>query len=490
MQLRPYQAALVEKLRAAIRAGHRRILAQSPTGSGKGSVLATMVQTCTSRGRPCVVMTPRRELVEDLSARIGSLGVEHGVILAGDKRVRPESLCQVASVQTLARRTKPPADLVIVDEAHHSTAASHEKILAAYPDATIIGFTATPCRLSGKGLGTIFDSLVIGPQPAELVRDGYLVPVTGFAYDAPALAGVHKTGGDYNEAELGVVMGGTKLVGNIVEQWRAHAAGTRTVVFAVNVEHSKHLVEQFQAAGIPAEHVDAEADRSVRTEVFARFRSGETPVLCNVMLATEGFDLPEIGCVVLARPTMSLALALQMIGRGRRPVPCPCGLIPHWQQTTCECGLPVVKRALRLHDHAGVIMQHGLPDEPREWTLEHGASAGKKAALSVRTCSKCFALFDPAKNPACPRCGFVNVVKKKPIRQQEGVAVPLEQVAAKRPSRSAMFEAYRGFVALGREKNWKPIAAKMKFKARFGFWPSGKWDSIIGNDTGKAAANA
>ena len=191
MELRPYQAAHVEALRESIRRGHRRIIAVAPTGSGKGAVLATMAQTCVSRGRQCVVMTPRRELVEDLSDRIGSLGVEHGVILAGDKRVRPDLLCQVASVQTLARRKKPDADLVIVDECHHATSDSWARILAAYPDSTVIGFTATPCRLSGKGLGTAFDDLVMGPQPAELTDLGYLVPVTGFAFDSPDLRGVH-----------------------------------------------------------------------------------------------------------------------------------------------------------------------------------------------------------------------------------------------------------------------------------------------------------
>ena len=484
MQLRPYQAAHVEALRESIRRGHRRIIAVAPTGSGKGSVLATMAQTCVSRGRPCVVMTPRRELVEDLSVRISSLGVEHGVILAGDRRVRPDLLCQVASVQTLARRTKPPADLVIVDECHHATSESWAKILAAYPDASVIGFTATPCRLSGKGLGTVFDDLVMGPQPAELTDLGFLVPVTGFAFDAPDLRGVKKTAGDFNEGELGVVMGGTKLVGNIVEQWKQHSTGVRTIVFAVNVEHSKKLVAEFQAAGIPAEHVDGTADSATRSEIFARFRSGQTPVLCNVMLATEGFDLPEIGCVVLARPTMSLALALQMIGRGRRPLRCTCGLIPHWRSESCECGRPVEKRVLRLHDHAGVVMLHGLPDDARDWSLAHGAGASKKGSVSVRTCEKCFALYDPKKNDSCPRCGHANKVKKSSLKQIEGEAISLDEAAKRRVEpRGRMFDAYRELVEKGRAKGWKKNAAAMMFKARFGFFPWRSWTEALAAET-------
>jgi DNA repair protein RadD len=477
-ELRDYQQKLVQKLRDALRAGKKRIIAQSPTGSGKGSVLAAMVRTCTEKGRPCLVMTPRRELVEDLSGRIDSLGVEHGIILAGDRRKYPDRLCQVASVQTLARREKPIADLVIVDECHHATSESWSKILACYPDAAIIGFTATPCRMSGKGLGTMFDAIVEGPTPAELTRQGYLVPVTGFAYTTPDLSRVNKKAGDYNEAELGVVMGGSKIVGDIVEQYQRHAAGLRAIVFCVNVEHSERLAAEFRSKGIAAEHIDGTADKASRQAVFDRYRAGSTLVLCNVMLATEGFDLPEIACVILARPTMSLALAIQMIGRGRRPMRCECGRFPHWQKERCECGRTIAKRELRLHDHAGIVMAHGLPDEAREWTLERGVSSAKKGQ-SVRTCEECFALYDPTKNEACPRCGHVNKPKKVKIKEEKGVAVPLDQIAKRPPPRGRAFEAYKAFVEEGKRKGWKPMAAKMRFKARFRFFPSKSWDEAI-----------
>lgn len=467
--LRDYQARAIADLRAHVAAGTRRVLVVAPTGAGKGTLAAHLVAASNALGRTAVFVAHRAELVEDLSERVTRLGVPHGVMLPGHPR-RPDLPVQVASVQTLCRRAPPPADLLVLDEAHHASAASWATLVASYPQAVVVGLTATPCRLNGAPLGDVFGAMVVVSSPSELTEQGHLVPVTGWAFDSPDLRAVQTRAGDYAQAGLSMVMGGTKLVGNVVEQWLAHARSLRTVLFAVNCDHSRNLAEQFCAAGVPAEHVDGSSERGARQATFARFRSGDTQVLCNVQLATEGFDLPEIACVVLARPTLSLSLALQMIGRGRRPVPCPqCRAIPHWSKTHCACGEPTVKRVLRLHDHAGVVSRHGLPDAEREWSLTDSLRSSKKAApVPLATCRSCFAIYPPAR--VCPVCGVAPVAKARTIETLEGQAVPLDQV---QPlfSQTLMAQAYRGWACEGAEKGHKPGWAKVQFYRRFHRWP-------------------
>lgn len=483
--LRPYQERSVDALRRGLLERKRRQMLYAPTGAGKGHIATAIVQSSSERGRRVLVLSHRRELVEDLSGRFDKAGIEHGVILAGHWRYLPWLPVQIASVPTLARRDKPEADLVIVDEAHHATASTWKQILDAYPNAPIIGLSATPVRMDGRPLGELFESLVIAATPAELVEDGYLVPVTGFAYDAPDLHEVKKTAGDYNEQALGLVMSEKKLVGNIAEQYLKHARGPdgrllKAIIFAVHVEHSRTLVERFRELGVAAEHVDGSMARRERDAVFQRYRAGATTVVSNVMIATEGFDLPDIACVILARPTLSVGLAIQMIGRGRRPVPCACGAIPHWRDATCKCGRPVVKRALRLHDHAGVVVQHGLPDDPREWSLDADASEGRRgkggaAAVSVRTCKQCFAIYAPTL-PACPQCGFVNPKRTTEIKEVEGEAVPLEKI---RPrivtSEENMKSHYLRLLKKAQAKGHKAGEAAYQFKWLYHRWPDRRW---------------
>lgn len=469
--LRPYQAAAVAALREQVRQGRRRILLASPTGSGKGTIAADLVRSSLALGRRVLVLTHRRELVEDLAERIAKLGLVPGVLLP-DVAEQRDLAVQVASVQTLARRSLPEAQLVLCDEAHHATAETYTKIFAGYPGAVIVGLTATPARLSGKPLGDLFESLVEAAKPAELVAQGHLVPVTGFAYDSPDLRRVDRRGGDYDDRALCLLMGGQRIMGNVVEQYQRHCPTARAVVFAVNVEHSQLLAGQFRAAGVAAEHVDGTAARDARGALFDRFRSGATRVLCNVQLATEGFDLPAIEAVLLCRPTLSLVLALQMIGRGRRPLPCACGQIPHWRSPACACGAPVLKHCVRVHDHAGVVAQHSLPDEPREWSLTRSVRVGKRAQGkgpgALRTCNGCFAIY-AADLEACPVCQHRNQARRRLVRNADGIAVPLEAVKRRVV---APCDYLRWLTIEANRKHYKPAWIAVRFKVRFGRWPT------------------
>lgn len=287
--LRPYQREAIDSLRAKLR-HHRRLLLVSPTGSGKTTIAAEMIHSATERGSRILFLAHRKELIDQCSTRLDQFSVPHGVIMSGHPRYQPVLPVQVASVPTLVRRNKPPADLIIIDEAHHARAGTYQKILDHYPGVPTIGLSATPWRTDGKGLGELFEDVVVAATIQQLTEDGYLVPATGFAYDAPELAEVRMRGRDYDAEGLELVMGGTAIAGNVVQSYLDHASGKRAVLFAVSVKHSRQLVERFQEAGVRAEHLDGETPKGEREAILARLSSGETTLVSNVGVLTEGWD--------------------------------------------------------------------------------------------------------------------------------------------------------------------------------------------------------
>lgn len=379
-QLRDYQTRGLSNVLAAFRGGARSVLVVSPTGSGKTTIFSDLIASVQSRA---VVLVHRRELATQAANRLREFGVDLGFIMAGEPR-RAFARVQIASVQTLVRRQAPPANLVIADEAHLSTAATWRKVIDQYPNAKILGFTATPWRLSGKPLAGQYDRCVVVAQPGELREQGHLCAYVGFSYKSPDLEGVEKVGDDYNQGQAAERM--SAIVPNIVEQWQAHASHLSTVVFAVTVEHSQKLTTEFRAAGVRAEHLDGSTSVEARKAILARVERGETRVLCNVGVAVEGLDIPRLKCCVLARPTLSLARAIQMMGRVRRPWFNP--LTQQWETA-------------RIHDHAFVIGQHGLPDAERDYTL----SAKPEKPPALTTCSMCLAMYS---GPKCPACDHEN----------------------------------------------------------------------------------
>ncbi len=388
--LRDYQQDGIERILAEFRAGRRRVLATAPTGSGKTTIFSWLSAQAKT---PVVILVHRRELATQAADRLREFGVPHGFIMAGMPR-NPAARVQVASVQTLVRRQAPKAGLVICDEAHLSTAKTWTSILENYPNAKILGVTATPWRLAGKPLVGEWDSGVIVAKPAQLREQGHLCGYNGFSYKTPDLSGVKTTGGDYNEKQSGEAMREPQIVANIVEQWLAHASTLSTVVFAVTVEHSLALTAEFKAAGVRAEHLDGKTSHEARKAILKRVSDGVTQVLCNVGVAVEGLDIPRLKCCVLARPTKSLARAIQMMGRVRRP----------WGGLTA-----------RIHDHAFNIKLHGLPDADRDYTL-----SSKPVELpSLTQCETCMALYS---GPTCTACGLQNEPKPQGERVLTTVA--------------------------------------------------------------------
>ncbi len=239
-------------------AGILRVLLVAPTGAGKTVCAAALIRFVLSLGWRCLFLAHRKELIDQASKKLDAVGIDHGVVMADHPRWRPELPVQVASIQTLVRREMLQADVVFIDEAPRSLADSYQEVLRANPYAFVVGLTATPWLGDGKGLRDQFDDLVLVATPAQLIAEGYLVPFDGFSFDAPDLRRVVVRGGDYDEDELERVVNTRRIVGGIVVRWVELARGVRTVVFAVNVRHSRAIVAEFRAAGIPAEHLDGD----------------------------------------------------------------------------------------------------------------------------------------------------------------------------------------------------------------------------------------
>lgn len=380
--LRPYQLAGRSRIFDAWKSGARLVLCVSPTGSGKTSLFAHIASSVVNAGKRVLVVVHRRELANQAANRFREFGVDFGYIMAGES-ARPYAPLQIGSVQTLVRRRCPPADLVIFDEAHLSTAKTWRTVLENYPAARVLGVTATPWRLGGKPLAGQYDECVIVSTPAELRELGFLCAYNGFSYLAPDLDDVKITAGEYNEKESGEAMGSSLVVDNMVEKWGLYARELSTVVFAANVLRSRELTDKFKGVGVTAEHLDGSTPHEQRKAILKRVETGQTMILCNVGVAVEGLDIPRLKCCILARPTKSLARAIQMMGRVRRP----------WE------GIKA-----RIHDHAFVIRDHGLPDAERDYSLD----AKPEKPPDLNTCKECLARYT---GPRCTNCSRENTEK-------------------------------------------------------------------------------
>jgi DNA repair protein RadD len=464
--LRPYQHDALARLDAALVSGRRAPLFVAPTGSGKTVIAAEVIRR---RGGNCLFLAPRRELVHQTCRKLDDIGVGYGVLLAGDDRHNLYRRVQVASIDTLlarvVRRNRvvlPDFNLVVIDEAHLSITKTRLGLLARWPDALRVGLTATPIRKDGRALGLIYDELIEVATPADLGLQGFLVTARYFSVSEPDLSGVTVVAGDYHQGQLAAAMNTTTLVGDVVSHWLQHAGGRRTVVFATSIEHSVALAAQFRAQGVAAEHVDAGTPQAERDGMFSRFRSGETQLLCNCFLASYGFDLPELDCIVLARPTKSLMLYLQMLGRGLRPA--------------------ADKGDCLVLDHAGNVHRHGFATDERSWTLEGKRSfdSHEKRAQETRdepktlTCPDCSRVFTGSRT--CPECGYYFAPKGRIVETVDGDLVEIG--CHLEPDRQGQLEFYLKLCAITAEKGYKSGFAAHRFKERFGKFPPFAWNKF------------
>ena len=311
IELRPYQHDVIAEFHRTVAAGHKRIIQVAPTGAGKTIIGADIVNAVlrAKLDAAVLVLAHRREIITQTCTKLLKAGISHGVIQAGC-RPRPLERVQVASIQTLWVRAMhrgsmdlPPAALVWVDECQHAPAKTYRKIIAAYPDAIVLGTTATPCRGNGRGLGEIFQHMIETPQVAELIRQGYLVGTRVYApVDVdPILRGVRTVAGDYVESQLDERMNCDALVGDIVTHWHKFGERRKTIAFAVSVAHSIHIRDEFIKSGVRAEHIGGATPKLERDATLARLERGEIDLVANCMVLTEGWDMPAIGICRSAR---------------------------------------------------------------------------------------------------------------------------------------------------------------------------------------------
>lgn len=410
IELRPYQTEAVEGVRNAFRRGARAPLLCAPTGAGKTVMFSYVAHGASGKGQRVLILAHRKELIRQASRKLSDAGISHGIIAPGF--TPSDDLVQVASVQTLQRRLRDPRysppDLIVIDEAHHAVAGQWATVVAAYPRARILGVTATPERLDGRGLGVAhggpFDTLVMGPTVRFLIDNGFLTPTRVFApADGPDLTGIRTRGGDYEVGSLSAAMSGAQLVGDAVEHYAKHASGQPAILFSPSVAHAETMAAAFRAKGwraTAASGASASADRDAAINGLA---TGAVQVLCSCDLISEGLDVPAVGCVILMRPTKSLGLYLQQVGRGLRPAP--------------------GKSHLVVLDHAGCSLQHGMIEADRQWNLE--GRDRKAKAPSTRQCKACFAVFD---GRSCPECGWAPPAASAEPREIEHVPGELQEV--------------------------------------------------------------
>jgi DNA repair protein RadD len=464
-ELRPYQTDVVGEYDRTVAAGRKRIMLVAPTGSGKTIVASAIIARAVERHQSVLVLAHRREIIGQTSRKLHDHGIRHGVIQAGmEKLLRPMEAVQVASVQTLwvrAVRSEamplPPANLLIIDEAHHCPANTYSKIIDAYPDAVLLGLTATPCRGDGRGLGGIFETLIECPQVATLIEQKYLVKTRVYAPVDPDLRGVRTQAGDYVENQLADRMDRPKLVGDIVTHWHKYGERRKTVVFACSVGHSIHIRDEFIRAGVRAEHIDGSTPKDQRDATLARLASGEIDLVSNCLVLTEGWDMPVVGCCILARPTKKMGLFRQMIGRVLRPAD----------------GKP---DAIVL-DHSGAVFRHGLPEDRVEWTLnpdrratapEHQKRQSARESKLIE-CSQCSTLRIGGK--PCPNCGFMPRRPAEYVAYLDGDLGLVEHGKAK----AGVFNPaeWHGMLThIAEHRGYKPGWIAHKFKEKFGHWPT------------------
>jgi superfamily II DNA or RNA helicase len=461
--LRGYQELLIDDVAQTMRLGHRRIVAVMPTGAGKGTTIGAMVERALAKGKRILILAHRAELIQDLSNRINALEIPHGVI-AAHRSMDFSKLVQVGSVQTVVRRLHkiPAPDLIIQDEAHHLVVGNTwGKIIDYWPDAYLIGKTATPIRTDGRGLGKgqggYFTAMVQGPSAQWLVDHGYLAPARVFRPPGFDVAGLKKKMGDYDMSQASEMLKAGQIMGDCLAHYRQYLDGKTAIAFCCSVAHAEAVAELFNRNGIPAASIDGSMRKipGKCEQLLADLASGKIKVLANCELIGEGVDVPSVnGCIIL-RPTASTSLYLQMVGRCLRP----------------QDG----KTAIIL-DHVGNTLRLGHHLEEREWTLEGLKKRDREKAPSVKVCPKCFSAM-PSGKAVCGECGHKFTKEKKEIEQVDGELVEVDSVPNTIYREQAKAKTLDQLIEVGKRRGMKyPHAwAKHVLAAR---QSKGQWESM------------
>lgn len=391
IQLRPYQQQAIDQLRAAIRAGKKRLILCAPTGAGKTVIFSYMAHSAYQRGRSVLIVTDRIELLKQSGGALNRLGVIPFEIKAGHEPRTLTGQIYVAMVETLARRMRDARyqrlvsgfDVIVFDEAHKQAFNKLFPFLGT--DTVVIGATATPYRDRGQtALSEFYEAIVEVTDIPTLVSEGFLS--RPLSYGVPVdLSQVRMKAGDFDENSMAEQYSKQRVYAGVIENYKRLTPGKKALAFSSNIASSIELCERMQDAGINAKHLDSNMSGYDRVKVLSWFRRTPDAVLCNVGIVTTGFDAPEVEVIILYRATTSLPLFLQMVGRGSRVI-------------------AGEKEVFHILDFGENIKRHGFWEQEREWSLEKPKRKKKESAAPVKDCPECFALL-PISTRVCPQCG-------------------------------------------------------------------------------------
>lgn len=438
LTLRPYQQEAVAAIRQAYAQRHRSVLFVLSTGGGKTVVFSYITQQAAARGRVCVLVH-RAELLRQASASLTAMGIGHGVIAAGRSMDLSQPV-QVASVQTLARRLRHiPPDwfrLLVVDEAHHSNAGTWATVLSHCASAKVLGVTATPCRCDGRGLGEWYQAMVLGPSPGWLTDQGYLAPARVLAPPGFQVQGLRRRMGDFDMTQAGELLQAGQAMGDCLSHYRQHLDGRTAIAFCCSVAHAEAVAQLFNRHGIAAASIDGTMDGHTREQLLADLGSGALKVLTSCSLIGEGVDVPSVSGCILLRPTQSLSLHLQMIGRCLRPAP--------------------GKTHAVVLDHVGNTLRNGHHLDERDWTLDGLSKRSREAAPSVKVCPKCFAALS-SRAQVCPECGHQFAPERRELQHVEGQLQELQRQVQQRERRreQATAQTIEDLIQIGKRRGMK-----------------------------------
>jgi superfamily II DNA or RNA helicase len=378
-KLHDYQQTLVNKARQAYVDGYKSPCVVAPCGAGKSIIISDIARLTTDKGNRVLFLVHRKELIDQIRGTFKKNEVNMNLVEFG-------------MVQTVVRRldkTLKPA-LIITDESHHGLATSYRLIYDYFKDVPRLGFTATPIRLNGSGLGDINDILIEEVDAEWLIENHFLSP---YKYYAPKLIDVSKLKlsnlKEFSNSSIDDAMDKT-IYGDVIKHYEELADGEQAIAYCHSVEASKYTAEQFKTHGINAIHLDAKTPKDERDSIIQGFRDKQIQILCNVDLIGEGFDVPDCSTVIMLRPTQSLSLFIQQAMRGMR-------------YKTGKTSIII--------DHVDNVRRFGLPDQKRHWSLHSKKTSKSTAEVKIRQCNNCFAVY-PLEAKECPECGYKPEVKR------------------------------------------------------------------------------
>lgn len=469
LTLYPFQKKIIQEVRDHIKNGIKNILICSPTGSGKTALTTFMLSNAAIKGKKCLFVVHRRELISQSSKAFEDNNVMFGIVAAGipEKFYQPLSKIQICSIGTLVSRKDSPemdfiknADIIVFDEVQHILCNTWSSIYNMYPNSIKLGLSASPVRLNGEGFDKHFDKMVNGPSTADLIKDKYLCPYEYYCPKSISFNKIKNKFGDYDSSSVDEILSNTPIIGDAVESYKKYANNSKAVVFCHSVKFSKKMAEKFRAAGIQAVHLDGNTPSHERDLIIKKFRIGDIKVITNVDIIMEGFDLPDLHTVITLRPTASLVVYLQQIGRVLRYKP---------------------NKVAVILDHVGNVTRHNLPCAKREWSLK-GFEKEDTYKNLAKICKKCFAAI-PISAKKCSYCGhIIPVIEKAPIDQKKGELTKVDKQKAqeflnkeyerewkKREVRNAKTREALMRIAVNRNyrKGWVDHQLRLKSKRRW-----------------------